>query len=529
VTLTLRIAAGARPGEPSRQVFTEEGGTIGRAGTNSLVLTHNKVSGRHAVISFRNGDFYIQDMSRNGVAINSPENRLVRERQYPLKHGDFILIEPYELEVAIESGAAPRPPMRQPLTDPFAQDDPFASGFQSQIGRDLVPRQGLESGEVDPLKFFDPLDKPAKSRPRDLPPRPAEDWHEAHFTPPVARPDPAFVKSDSGVIPQGYNPLEDAGRSSPPVRRPRPGQDAPVARPIEPLPRPVDPRPVVEPPRPVVDMERPVVEPAPPRATPEPAPVRPRPKTVAPPAPLPVPAAESPVVPEPPPVAAPAPMARPAVPPASGEPGTGGLADVLRGAGLPDAAVTPELAQNFGEIIRVVVSGLMDVLQARQRIKEEFRMRQTIFMPAENNPLKFSANVEDALHNLLVKRNPAYLGPVEAFADAFADLRNHQLAMLAGMRVAFEAMLGEFDADRLQEEFDRQLAKVGLPLVPAKMRYWELYREKRRDMAKDPEATFARLFGEEFARAYEEQFRELRAQWRSRGRERSTDPSPRSD
>ena len=47
----------------------------------------------------------------------------------------------------------------------------------------------------------------------------------------------------------------------------------------------------------------------------------------------------------------------------------------------------------------------MDVLQARQRIKDEFRMRVTTFKAAQNNPLKFSANVEDALHNLLVKRN----------------------------------------------------------------------------------------------------------------------------
>ena len=74
--------------------------------------------------------------------------------------------------------------------------------------------------------------------------------------------------------------------------------------------------------------------------------------------------------------------------------------------------------------------------------------------------MKFSANVEDALHNLLVKRNPAYLEPVEAFADAFDDLRDHQMAMLAGMRVAFEAMLADFDPDRLEEQFDRRFRKA---------------------------------------------------------------------
>jgi type VI secretion system FHA domain protein len=199
------------------------------------------------------------------------------------------------------------------------------------------------------------------------------------------------------------------------------------------------------------------------------------------------------------------------------------LADVLAGAGLPGAPITPELARNLGQILRVVVSGLIDVLQSRQRIKEEFRMRQTIFRPADNNPLKFSANVEDALHNLLVKRNAAYLGAVEAFADAFDDLRDHQLAMLAGMRVAFEAMLAESDPDRMQEEFDRQSAKG---LIPARLRYWDLYREKRQEMKKDPEVTFTRLFGEEFARAYEEQFRELRAQRRARAADQAKDPRP---
>jgi hypothetical protein len=45
-------------------------------------------------------------------------------------------------------------------------------------------------------------------------------------------------------------------------------------------------------------------------------------------------------------------------------------------------------------------------------------------------------------------------------------------------------------------------------------------------MKKDPEATFARLFGEEFARAYEEQFRELRAQRKARAGDRAKDPRP---
>jgi type VI secretion system FHA domain protein len=358
--------------------------------------------------------------------------------------------------------------LRPALVKPFDQD-PFASEAGSPAASPLMdsPVDVVSGGEVDPLKYFpqnkaDPPRQPSANVNRD------DDLLGAHYEPPAAHDDPALMPSDSGAIPSGYNPLEDSHHGAGPLRRPRPG-DA-----IIPRPKPSG-----------VDVSG--------RAN----------------SPL-----ASGSVRAASPVNVPAPPVSRAAPTPGEDAGSSALSQVLGGAGLHGVALTPELAQNFGQIFRVVVAGLMELLQARQRIKDEFGMRQTVFRPSDNNPLKFSANVDDALHNLLVKRNAAYLGPVDAFADAFEDLRNHQLAMLAGMRVAFEAMLSEFDADRLQEEFDRQIAKVSLPLVPAKLRYWDLYRDKRRELLKDPEAAFDRLFGEEFSRAYEEQFRELKAQRR---------------
>ena len=142
----------------------------------------------------------------------------------------------------------------------------------------------------------------------------------------------------------------------------------------------------------------------------------------------------------------------------------------------------------------------------------------TTFKRADNNPLKFSADVDDALYNLFVKQqNTTYLGPVDAFEDAFDDMRNHQIAMLVGVRVAFEAMLSEFHPDHLQEQFDRQVKKGALVSMPARLRYWELYREWIHDMVRDADTSFRELFGEEFARAYEEQLRRLKAQGREGG------------
>jgi type VI secretion system FHA domain protein len=155
------------------------------------------------------------------------------------------------------------------------------------------------------------------------------------------------------------------------------------------------------------------------------------------------------------------------------------------------------------------------VLKARQEAKSELGVDMTMIRPAENNPLKFSANVDDALHNLFVKRSGAYLGPVEAFEDAFGDLRYHQLAMWAALQAAFDNMLAEFAPDRLQKEFDDQLKKGALISKPASWRYWELYRAKFHDMVRDAEKCYSELFGDEFARAYEEQLKRLKSQGRA--------------
>jgi type VI secretion system FHA domain protein len=485
VILTLEVTSpqSSKPGA-SRQTFSREGGTIGRETDNSWVLPHSKVSGHHAVISFRQSVFYIEDTSRNGVCLNSSKNRLVRGQPYPLKAGDHILIEPYEIRVSItgaesddtihHAGRFAGARHDEPF-DPFGNDDPFApQPSAAPLLEADAPVESLAAEELDPLEL---LNLGQKSPPPRKAPS-ARDLErgsplDGYFRPPAVVPDPSRApaplpgsREDPMAIPQGYDPLAP-DEPTPPLRPPS----------VTPRPAPVRAR---------VREQRPIEAPLPP--PPEP------------PAPPPAPIAPHVVQAEPPQSAPPADAGADRAQPAA-------LAAVLRGAGLDPADVTPELAETFGQIIRVVVSGVMDVLRSRQQIKDEFRMRMTRFRPAENNPLKFSANVDDALHNLLVKRNPAYLAPVEAFEDAFTDLRKHQIAMLAGMRVAFESMLAEFDPERLQPEFDKQLNKG---LVPAKLRYWDLFRERRDEIVRDPDASFRRLFGEAFARAYEEQLKQLK-------------------
>ena len=199
-------------------------------------------------------------------------------------------------------------------------------------------------------------------------------------------------------------------------------------------------------------------------------------------------------------------------------PDTAQLKALLDAAGIEGLDPSSEAAQTLGAMLRAAVGGMMEVLRARERMKDELRVRGTTFKVANNNPLKFSANVDDAFHNLFVKRNPAYLDPAAAFEDAFRDVRDHQAAFLSAMRLAFESMLSQLDPNRLQDEFDRQIKKGSILGVPAKLRYWDLYRDKYSDLAKDAQGAFRNLFGDAFAKAYEEQLERL--QGLARGRDK---------
>jgi type VI secretion system FHA domain protein len=520
-TLRLEIVGpqAAALGAAAAKVFGTSGGTIGRLPENDWVLPDPYISSRHARIHWRDGQFQIEDTSSNGVFVNSPDRRLGRGQVHTLRGGDRIFIDAYEIRVTLAAAeresASPladlfgAPPSRRTEPDspripedPFGGDDPFGAPT-SQSPRPSIPADFNVGGpaaipdsaateSIDPLQLLGFEQK----RPSQVVPR-AEDLARRsplndHYQPPapVVTPTKAPPTAAAGFhIPEGYDPLLDDAPSS--------LNDPFAAQAASPPPRPVPPRPA---PGQRAAMQAP--EPArlpPSSAAPEDSTAAlPRPR-VLPTAP-PIPARNIPTTPPS------APPPREPVSDASLD-----FAALLKGAGLHGVEATPELAENFGQILRIVVGGLMDVLRAREHIKNEFRMRMTTFKVAANNPLKFSANVEDALHNLLVKRNAAYMSMTEAFEDAFADVRSHQMAMLAGVRVAFDAMLGDFDPDRLQEKFDAVLKKGSLLSAPARLRYWELYRDKFHAMVKDPENNFRELFGDEFARVYEEQLESLKA------------------
>jgi len=214
----------------------------------------------------------------------------------------------------------------------------------------------------------------------------------------------------------------------------------------------------------------------------------------------------------------------PASPPRANTPGSSSpaaghaqldFAALLAAAGLQGVPVTQDLSASFGSILKIVVDGLRDMLREREELKNQLRLRITSVAARENNPIKFSANTEDALHNLLVRHNPAYLEPVAAFESAFDDLRIHQLAMFVGLRAGYQAMLTAFDPVTLEQKFGRYARRGGLLSASAKPRYWDLYREVFEETTSDPDDSFWTLFGTAFSKAYEEQTRLLKQRSRA--------------
>lgn len=187
------------------------------------------------------------------------------------------------------------------------------------------------------------------------------------------------------------------------------------------------------------------------------------------------------------------------------------LNKLLDGAGIKPIDVTDqdagEILHIIGSLMQQMVGGLMDVLRARAEIKSEFRMQLTTIRPVENNPLKFSVSVEDALHHLLAPSNGAYLPPIEAVHQAVEDIQAHQMAVMAGMQAALSSMLQRFEPSALEDYFVR---KGGRSLLESKKAwYWEQYAEKHKEILTEAEDNFQDLFGEEFARAYESQAAKL--------------------
>jgi len=472
------------------QVFTERGGSIGRSDDNTWVIEDPEryISSVHSRIDYEGGHYYLSDTSTNGTFLNGSPEPIGNGNRVLLKNGDKFILGDYEFSVSMpkeketgldhgtdpfSSGHFEHTPVQNndgfnEFSDPFASyDDPFASqppGAYADI-EPLVPG-GYE--ETDPLAA---LDK-ASHRHQENPFLPSLDVGN--------QPDNADAMQQAvswpNMIPDDWNSDETSKHRIIEAREPE--QRLKKRQPQAPVNRDVLNK--------LRDSEqkREALEIENEQLMSEVIQLKQKLKNIQN-----KPAAQKPV----------------------GQVSRfdGSLIDAM---GLGDRKLSEtkkaEISAIVGVLTRESIAGLMQALSFRKKIKEEFRINVTTIQPVENNPLKFSANIEDAIENMFIKDNKAYMNPLDAVKEGFQGISEHQVAVLAGIQAAFRGMIERLDPDALEKRFEKY-RKTGVIKVGQKGKNWESYKEFHQDLVNNMDNSFQYFFGYDFVQAYEEQLQRL--------------------
>jgi len=463
------------PAQPQDVTFSAEGGMVGRAPGNQLVLDDPSkyISRAHASVTWRDGQYYLTDAGSNPSIVNN--RPLGAGARVALGDGDRVVIGDYVLLVALEATAVALADATMMMAAPAPAPPP-------------------------PLPLFVPPPAPVAT---PLPP------FEAWSTPPAraALPDDAAQRDmlagmrilDSGAWSEGNDAFADplglslVGGAAPVVARaaeqdhvsPELQAFAPPSSAFVGIPADYDP---------LADLLAPMVAPA----------------AVA-------------LPPALPPAASSLPAAPPSLPPAAATPLPPAATDsavlqaLLDGLGLPElrSSHAPEqLARLAGEMLRAATTGTMDVLMARALTKRESHIDMTMIAPRANNPLKFFPDPDSALTQMLSAQMPGYLPPLPAISGAFDDLKAHELAVIAGMHAALAAVVQRFDPARIEQRLSEPGRLDKLMPASRKARMWDRLVELYGELARDADEDLQRLFGEKFSGAYEQQVDRLRGERR---------------
>jgi type VI secretion system protein len=182
----------------------------------------------------------------------------------------------------------------------------------------------------------------------------------------------------------------------------------------------------------------------------------------------------------------------------------------LEGAGIAEAKIddsNPEAAlRAAGEVFKAMTEGLREVLISRAAIKSEMRIEATIISAGGNNALKFSVAPEDAVVAMLTPKRRGYMAPLAAAREAVSDIKDHEIAVMAGVQTALMHLLKRFDPDELEKRLNIGGLSAVLPGA-RKSRYWDSFRQIYGDITREAEDDFQAVFGRNFAKAYTEQSR----------------------
>jgi type VI secretion system protein ImpI len=399
------------------------------------------VSSKHCEIRFRDGGYWLHDVSTNGTFVNGAQFRL--EAPHLLRSGDRLSIGQYIVAVEIEGPGAPE--RLGPRTSAAHESPPDLWGGGGEAAapddrRDYMPER-VRKAAPDFLDF-------------------ASGVASAEFLrPPNAAPDPDFDVA-------APSPEDDwlRGRIPPP----------PVAAPLEPI-APTPRRPVSQRPTATSAGQRPVA----PSVESTPAEAPPRIGDASPPVP---PSSNLGVE-----IDILARIARAA-----------GVPERAIAGRDPGA-----LADDIGLVLRLMAQNLAQMLSSRSETKSLMRSSsRTMIRALENNPLKFTAAPEEALAIMLGPPTRNYLDAKTTVERSFADLKAHQMQTYGAMQGALEALFEDLAPEKIDAsvEADRGL---GALVGSRKAKLWDTYVERWRAKTKRSDGRLSEAFMLLFAESYD--------------------------
>lgn len=410
------------------------------------------VSGKHCEVRYRDGGYWLHDVSTNGTTVNEAPGRLTEP--HLLKDGDRIHIGDYIVVAELDGGGGePAAPVSQgqatPGADPWGGFDNVA---ESVSKRDFVAASAPSAGSASGRPVLGDVTEEEFS------------WSIGE----VDTPDAADLDADWAA------PRRTPER--PAVPAPVPGEDEQA---LELFAAP----------------EPPKAPPAPPRQ----GKLAEQWKGEVPPAPPPV-AAPSP----PADAASPAP-AQPAAPAGS----AGGWVSAFeRGAGLPPGSVARSrgdeaLAEEIGQLVRIVTENLKSMLAARDETKNAMRSSQrTMIQAMENNPLKFSPTPEDAMRIMFGEKVRSYLDARQTVEASFNDLKAHQMMTFTAMQQALQALIEDLDPEKISGATASDGGLAGL-VSSRRAKLWDTYAERYKAKAGRHERGMIDAFMILFAEMYD--------------------------
>jgi len=438
-------------GKRSSRLFGVTGGKIGRAADNDWILPDPEryISSHHCKVEFRAGHWILEDTSTNGVFINGSDVPASVDGVYKMKDGDRLRLGDYEILVSIDERQDFPPDASGQMPAPARAAARHAPEPIEDLGEELDLTDLLSDATVKPAPK---APQPQTTSTLDLGKALGIDLQPSRLSSPPPQ------NSLTNTIPGRSHRSSFQSLLDPPEEG-RKSEDWQMQT------QPYDRKSLQ-----ALTNPNSINKPAPtPAAPPPPVERRREGSTLEP---------------------------------------TNGVEAFCRGAGVDPSALPLEaqhaLLQLAGQMMREVVLGLMDTLKGRTDQKTRLRLSQTTIQPAENNPLKFSASVDEALLKLLDAHSTRYLGPVEAIRDSFADLRTHQIALSAAVGAAIDEVMNRIEPGELQEKFDRGLKRGALLGAANKMKYWDLYTEFYQVLNQRNEQNLPTLFAEELARTYAE-------------------------